>query len=197
MPTVLSTNMGSPSKAGQSKKRRWGEHLTDYVNGSSQRAPSKASKKDLDQQKHSKRPGLAPSPDLFEGFVTRIFQLSMEDDSTSVPQVEYPDCLSGDIFDDTSEPGSMDEATATRLEESDRALQGMYLTLTADYVQEVLDHLEEIGPPPTIDSRKPAITEDLVSFYYSQPLLNLRFLLWFPRIFEMTFCGTIVGTLRL
>jgi hypothetical protein len=82
----------------------------------------------------------------------------MEDDSTSVPQIEYPDRLSGDIFDDTSEPGSMDEATATRLEESDRALQGMYLTLTADYVQEVLDQLEKIGPPPTIDSRKSVIT---------------------------------------
>ncbi len=52
----------------------------------------------------------------------------------------------------------MEEATATRLEESDRALQGMYLTLTADYVQEVLDHLEKIGPPPTIDSRKSITT---------------------------------------
>jgi hypothetical protein len=159
MLTVLSANMGGPSKASQSQKRRWGEHLTDYtIASSSQRAPSKASKKDLEQQKHAKRPGLAPSPDLFEGFITRISQLPMEDDSTSVPQVEYPDRLSGDIFDDTSEPGSMDEATATRLEESDRALQGMYLTLTADYVQEVLDHLEKIGPPPTIDSRKSVIT---------------------------------------
>jgi len=159
MPTVLSANMGSPSKAGQSKKRRWGERLTDYtIDSSSQRAPSKASKKALEQPNHAKRPGLAPSPDLFEGFITRIFQLSMEDDSTSVPQVEYPDCLSGEIFEDTSEPGSMNEATATRLEESDRALQGMYLTLTADYVQEVLDHLEKIGPPPTIDSRKFVIT---------------------------------------
>lgn len=151
--------MGSPSKAGQSEKRRWGGRLTDYTIGSSsQRAPSKASKKDLQQQKYAKRPYLAPSPDLFEGFITRIFQLPNEDDSTSVPQVEYPDCLSGDIFDNTSEPGSMDEATATRLEESDRALQGMYLTLTADYVQEVLDHLEKIGPPPTIDSRKSITT---------------------------------------
>jgi hypothetical protein len=159
MPTVLSANMGGPSKAGQSKKRRWGECLSDYTIGSSsQRAPNKASKKDLEQQKHARRPDLAPSPDLFEGFITRIFQLPMEDGSTSVPQVEYPDCLSGDIFDDTSEPGSMDEATATRLEESDRALQGMNLTLTADYVQEVLDHLEKIGPPPTIDSRKSVIT---------------------------------------
>ena len=133
--------------------------MTDYtIASSSQRAPSKASKKDLEQQKHAKRPGLAPSPDLFEEFITRISQLPMEDDLTSVPQVEYPDRLSGNIFDDTSEPGSMDEATATRLEESDRALQGMYLTLTADYVQEVLDHLEKIGPPPTIDSRKSVIT---------------------------------------
>jgi len=98
--------------------------LTDYtIASSSQRAPSKASKKDLEQQKHAKRPGLAPSPDLFEEFITRISQLPMEDDLTSVPQVEYPDRLSGNIFDDTSEPGSMDEATATKLEESDRAWQ--------------------------------------------------------------------------
>jgi hypothetical protein len=159
MLTVLLANMGGPSKASQSQKRRWGEHLTDYmIASSSQRASSKASKKDLEQQKHAKRPGLAPSPDLFERFITCISQLPMEDDSTSVPQVEYPDRLSEDIFDDTSEPGSIDKATATRLEESDRALQGMYLTLTADYVQEVLDHLEKIRPPSTIDSCKSVIT---------------------------------------
>src|SRR5437868_8272409 len=99
MPTVLSANMGGPSKTGQSKKRRWGESLSDCTIGSSQRAPSKASKKDLEQQKYDRRPDLAPSPDLFERFIIRIFQLPMEDDSTSVPQVEYPDCLSGDIFD--------------------------------------------------------------------------------------------------
>jgi len=98
MLTVLSANMGSPSKASQSQKRRWGEHLTDYkIASSSQRAPRKASEKDLEQQKHAKRPGLAPSPDLFEGFITRISQLPMEDNSISVPQVEYPDRLSGAI----------------------------------------------------------------------------------------------------
>lgn len=63
----------------------------------------------------------------------------------------------------------MDEATATRLKESDRALQGMCLTLTADYVQEVLDHLEKIGPTPTIDSRKSVPRQDIVLLHYRQP----------------------------
>ncbi len=109
----------------------------DYTitSSSSQPAPSKVSIKYLEQQEHAKRPDLAPSTDLFEGFITRIFQLPVEDDSTSAPQVEYPDCLSGDILDDTSEPGSMSEATATRLDKFDRALQGMYLAPTADYVK--------------------------------------------------------------
>ena len=63
----------------------------------------------------------------------------------------------------------MDEATATGLKESDRALQGMCLTLTADYVQEVLDHLEKIGPTPTIDSRKFVPRQDIVLLHYRQP----------------------------
>lgn len=45
----------------------------------------------------------------------------------------------------------------------------MWLTLTANYIQEVLDRLKKIGPTPTIDSRKSVSRQDIVLLHYHQP----------------------------
>ena len=45
----------------------------------------------------------------------------------------------------------------------------MCLTLTAKYVQEVLNHLEKTGATTTIDSRKSVLRQDIVLLHYRQP----------------------------
>ena len=116
--------MGGSSKIGQPRKaRRWGTRLKDFKieSRSSECARRKNFGKHLKQQKYVKRRGLAPKFARFKDYFTLVFQLPNEDDSTSVTSFEYSNCIFGENLDNASEPSLMDEATATRLKESDRA----------------------------------------------------------------------------
>ena len=80
--------------------------------------------------------------------------LPFEDDPTLVAALEHSESISNETPDNSSEYSPLHEMAGNRAEASEKILQSTNLTLTEDYFQDFLDHMEMIGHTPPIDSRK-------------------------------------------
>jgi len=145
-------------------QRRWGTRITDFKFGSTlTRHPSKVTKKKV---KRKKRHDLAKDLDEFRKFATRVFRLPMHEsedtDDTQLPvanvnpdwRVESLEDSSSESFDEAREVESDSESELNKLEQLEEATRGIKFTLTPDIVKEYMDRLDEIGPTPSIESRK-------------------------------------------
>lgn len=139
-------------------RRPWGTRITDFkVNSTPKRHPGKVRKKSVKRQK---RHDLAKVLDKFRGFATRILRLPMceSDDTDDAPlpaaSVEFLEDSSVELFDEAREVDSDDELEPNKLEQFEEATRGINFTLTPDIVEEYMDRLDEIGPTPSIESRK-------------------------------------------
>lgn len=69
-------------------------------------------------------------------------------------RVEFLEDSSVERFDEAREVDSDDESEPNKLEQFKEATRGINFTLTPDIVEEYMDRLDEIGPTPSIESRK-------------------------------------------
>jgi hypothetical protein len=148
--------MSRPSKT--DTRRPWGTRITDFKFGSTpKRHPGKVNKKRVKRQK---RHDLAKVLDKFRGFATRVLRLPMceSEDTDDAPlpaaSVEFLDDSSVELFDEAREVDSDDESEPNKLEQFEETTRGINFTLTPDIVEEYMDRLDEIGPTPSIESRK-------------------------------------------
>ena len=145
-------------------RRPWGTRITDFKIGSThKRHPGKVRKKRVKRQK---RHDLAKALDEFRGFATRVLRLPMceSEDTDDAPlpaasvnpewRVEFLENSSVERFDEAREVDSDDETEPNKLEQFEEATRGINFTLTPDIVEEYMDRLDEIGPTPSIESRK-------------------------------------------
>jgi hypothetical protein len=145
--------MSRPSKT--DTQRPWGTRITDFKFGSTpKRHPGKVRKKRV------KRHDLAKVLDEFRGFATRVLRLPMcesegtDDAPLPAASVEFLDDSSVELFDEAREVDSDDESEPNKLEQFEETTRGINFTLTPDIVEEYMDRLDEIGPTPSIESRK-------------------------------------------
>ena len=69
-------------------------------------------------------------------------------------QGEFLEDSSVEPFDEGREVDSDNESEPNRLEQFEEVIRGINFTLTPDIVEEYMDRLDEIGPIPSIESRK-------------------------------------------
>jgi hypothetical protein len=116
--------------------------------------------------KRKKKHDLAKVLDKFRGFATRVWRLPMlesEDADNALllaasvnpdRQVEFLEDSSVEQFDEGREADSDDELKPNELEQLEEATHGINFILTPDIVEEYMDRLDEVGPTPSIESRK-------------------------------------------
>ncbi len=138
------------------KKRTWGERLRDYnfKPTSSQQKRQKTSNEHPKRRNSVHQLRSTPQSTWFKEFSTRRLVLPFEDDPTSVAALEHSESIFDETLDNSSESSPLHEMARSRAEESDKILQSTSLTLTEEYFQDFLDHMEMIGHTPPIDSRK-------------------------------------------
>lgn len=138
------------------KKRTWGERLSDYnfKPTSSQQKRQKTSNEHPKRQNSVHQLRSIPQSTWFKEFSTRRLVLPFEDDPTPVAALEHSESIFDETLDDSSESSPLHEMARAGAEESDKILQSTNLTLTEEYYQGFLDHMEMIGPAPPIGSRK-------------------------------------------
>ena len=154
---IVSRKPGRTAKMEKSqKKRTWGKHLSDYnfKPTSSQQKRQRTSNEHPEGQSPAHQTRSIPQSTWFKEFSTRRLVLPFEHGSTSVAAQGHSEFITEEELNNSSESSSFNETASIEAEESDRILQSSNLTLTEQFFQDFLDHVEMAGPTPPIDSCK-------------------------------------------